>query len=178
MHCTGLFEAGMESGASIDITDGGGQTPLNAAAGLGETEMAQLLLLKGAELDAFDNNVDCTPLYQATCEGHVSTTLALLIAGADVLRLQEEGIFLEIVKYLGSRSWGRQSPRTATTTTATTKIADACPHAVHAGSAQGKAFRDQQLAFKPWVPMGLGESSNSYKAVEERPKASEDQLQW
>eukprot|EP00752_Nemacystus_decipiens_P007696 g6879.t1 len=73
----------LESGASITAKyTTTGHTPLHVAAGWGKTDLVQLLLLKGADKDALDNE-EMTPLVLAGYQGHVAAAQALLAAGAD-----------------------------------------------------------------------------------------------
>ena len=71
----------LESGASLDAKDSTGFTAIQIAARCGQSEMVQLLLLKGASKDGSEG---LTPLYLAAHFGHVDAVLALLAAGADV----------------------------------------------------------------------------------------------
>ena len=74
----------LDNGASINAKNTeGGRTPLHVAAEEGKPEMVHLLLLRGADKDAFDTRKD-TPLYAATLHGHVTAALALLAGGAGV----------------------------------------------------------------------------------------------
>lgn len=73
----------LEIGASFNANDTKGSTPLLVAAGRGETEIVQLLLLKGAATNVFDYQ-ESTALYLVPRQGHVVTSLALLTAGTGV----------------------------------------------------------------------------------------------
>ncbi|CAN0435037.1 unnamed protein product [Ectocarpus sp. 12 AP-2014] len=65
----------LENGASITARDTScDRTPLNTAAREGQTEMVQLLLLKGADKDVIDN-FGYTPLYLAVLHGRVTVAL-------------------------------------------------------------------------------------------------------
>eukprot|EP00929_Paragymnodinium_shiwhaense_P116010 TRINITY_DN8523_c0_g1_i2.p1 TRINITY_DN8523_c0_g1~~TRINITY_DN8523_c0_g1_i2.p1 ORF type:complete len:656 (-),score=211.05 TRINITY_DN8523_c0_g1_i2:393-2360(-) len=66
----------------IDITDHDGNTLLSDAACYGETEIAMLLLSKGAEPDT-RNNLGRTPLWRACYNGHFAVAELLLKSGAD-----------------------------------------------------------------------------------------------
>ena len=72
----------VESGASL-AKGADGHTPLHNAVAWGETEIAKLLVLKGADKDAFDEG-NWTPLYLAVFHGEPDVVLALLTAGADM----------------------------------------------------------------------------------------------
>ena len=68
----------------VDINcGGGGRTPLHRAACNGHTTMVDMLLEKGANIEAKDTN-GVTPLYWASHEGHTGTAEALLAKGADI----------------------------------------------------------------------------------------------
>lgn len=60
-----------------------GSTALHIAAGAGEVGVVQLLLLKGAVLEAQDG-VGRRAVHVAAQAGHVGVTGALLTAGADL----------------------------------------------------------------------------------------------
>jgi len=68
--------------ASVAEKDETGRTPLHVAALWGRTEVVHLLLLRGADRDALNNN-GRTPLFLATTVGQTASALVLLAAGAD-----------------------------------------------------------------------------------------------
>eukprot|EP00752_Nemacystus_decipiens_P006565 g5911.t1 len=73
----------VDGGAALDTKHADdGDTPLHAAARHGETEVAELLLLKGADKDVLNFSKE-TPLYLAAFLGNSAIALALLAAGAD-----------------------------------------------------------------------------------------------
>ncbi|EXJ68613.1 uncharacterized protein A1O5_08407 [Cladophialophora psammophila CBS 110553] len=75
----------LDNRTQVRMRDKQGLTPLHLAASLGRTRAVELLLRRGAEVDAVDNN-DQTPLHWALQSGSVSPRLAemLIKAGADV----------------------------------------------------------------------------------------------
>ena len=75
----------------VDINcGGGGRTPLHRAACNGHTTMVDMLLEKGANIEAKDTN-GVTPLYWASHEGHTGTAEALLAKGADIEAKDNDG---------------------------------------------------------------------------------------
>lgn len=73
----------LESGADLDKEDPfGGSSPLITAAIFGRTEMAELLIEAGADLN-FQNNDGSTALISAAFFGHPEIVQLLLNAGAD-----------------------------------------------------------------------------------------------
>ncbi|XP_078594440.1 uncharacterized protein LOC144872257 [Branchiostoma floridae x Branchiostoma japonicum] len=60
-----------------------GQTSLHVASRNGRTEVAELLIKNGANLEARDKNQN-TPLHLAAAEGHIGTCEHLIRSGADV----------------------------------------------------------------------------------------------
>ncbi len=66
-----------------DITGAGGATPLIGAAANGHTEVAELLLQQGANVNARDNN-GRSPLINAAAFGHTEVAELLLQSGANV----------------------------------------------------------------------------------------------
>ena len=68
-------------GANVNAKDGG--TPLHHAAGHGHKEIAELLISKGADVNA-KNNDEVTPLHWAADMGHKEIAEILITKGADV----------------------------------------------------------------------------------------------
>jgi ankyrin repeat protein len=66
-----------------DAKGADGMTPLHVAAGVGQKETAQLLLDKGANVNAKNNDGD-TPLHAAAVGGNQAVAELLLTKGADV----------------------------------------------------------------------------------------------
>ena len=64
---------------------------MHGAAGYGQTEIAELLLINGAILDLKDDKYGITPLHYAAFRGHKGTTELLISKGANVNATNEEG---------------------------------------------------------------------------------------
>ena len=67
-----------------------GGTALHGAAGYGQTEIAELLLINGEILDLKDAKYGITPLHYAAFRGHKVTTELLISKGANVNATNEE----------------------------------------------------------------------------------------
>ncbi|OBT63922.1 hypothetical protein VE03_05994 [Pseudogymnoascus sp. 23342-1-I1] len=74
----------LESGLAANLKDSYGQTPLSWAAGNGHEAVVQVLLGKGAEVDAKDIEYGRTPLSWAAEDGHEAVVQVLLGKGAEV----------------------------------------------------------------------------------------------
>ncbi|OQR89304.1 hypothetical protein ACHHYP_06362, partial [Achlya hypogyna] len=102
-------------------------TPLHAAAQLGNTVVAQILIHAGANVNALDN-CGWTPIYAAASEGHEGVVRLLIDAKADVCRANTAGYtpvyvaaqngYLEAVKLLleaggdpAKGPWAGSTPR-------------------------------------------------------------------
>ncbi|KAK0716794.1 heterokaryon incompatibility protein-domain-containing protein, partial [Lasiosphaeria miniovina] len=72
-----------EEGASIDLKDNYGWTPLSRAAESGHEAVVRLLLEKGASIDLKDN-YGRTPLSRAAANGHEAVVRLLLEKGASI----------------------------------------------------------------------------------------------
>jgi len=68
-----------------------GQTPLHWASKSGHLETAQLLLEKGADVNAIDRTIR-TPLHWASQNGHLETAQLLLEKGANVNTADKAGL--------------------------------------------------------------------------------------
>jgi ankyrin repeat protein len=72
-----------EGYVDVDAKNDDECTPLHFAAEKGHTEMAELLIKKGADVNAKDE-FGCTPLHKAAYNGHIEVVKLLIKAGADV----------------------------------------------------------------------------------------------
>ncbi|KFY32155.1 hypothetical protein V493_00461 [Pseudogymnoascus sp. VKM F-4281 (FW-2241)] len=84
------FNVFHEIGLISHLQDSYGRTPLSWAAGCGHEAVAQLLLNKGAEVDAKNKNGE-TPLYLAAQRGHKAVAQLLLNKGAEVDAKNKDG---------------------------------------------------------------------------------------
>ena len=75
----------LDAGASLNMKDDHGFTPLIDAAYSGATDCVKLLLARGGNALKLDAESDrgSTALHQAACRGHSEIVLLLLLAGAD-----------------------------------------------------------------------------------------------
>ena len=80
---TAVVKQHIAAGADINAKNGGGFTPLQAAAGEGHKEIAQLLIAEGADVNAKSEN-GVTPLHWAALHGHKEVAELLIAKGADV----------------------------------------------------------------------------------------------
>lgn len=71
------------SGASVDVVDDSGETPLHKASVNGHLKIASLLVANGAEVDAKAKD-GCTPLYLSACSKHEKVSQYLLDCGAEI----------------------------------------------------------------------------------------------
>lgn len=94
----------LDHGASAEAKDEYGRTPLYRAASHGKPDMLQLLVLKGGDIDAWDDNF-WTPLYTAAHSagmgGDPAVLFALLAAGADV-HLRSDKLFKRLPLHLAA----------------------------------------------------------------------------
>jgi uncharacterized protein len=73
----------LRSGADVNETQGDGMTALHWAARIGNTELADILIYAGADVDAGTRIGSYTPLHIATREGNTRVVEVLLEAGSD-----------------------------------------------------------------------------------------------
>lgn len=73
----------VKHGASVNVSDQEGNTPLHYVCGMGNVDLVKLMLEKGANVNAV-NTEGVTPLHAACGEGHVDVVVALLKAGAKI----------------------------------------------------------------------------------------------
>ncbi|WAQ97891.1 ANR50-like protein [Mya arenaria] len=85
---------------NIDIIDANGRTLLHTAAYKGNLHLVQLLLLKGASIEALDKSKQ-TPLNLAAKQGYSDVVSALVEVGANVDNADEDGLTA-----LRSAAWG------------------------------------------------------------------------
>jgi ankyrin repeat protein len=79
-------------GARVEMRTGADDSsPLHQAAVTGQAAMCELLIERGADIDARDRE-DNTPLHYAATAGHVRTVKTLLVEGADVDAQQDIGL--------------------------------------------------------------------------------------
>lgn len=81
----------IEHGADINKSDIEGHTPLHMAALEGHTQIAELLIKKGAILDSITKVFVSTPLHYAANEGHDTVVELLLNNKANIILKQKNG---------------------------------------------------------------------------------------
>ena len=74
----------LDGGVSPNTPSPSKWTPLHTAGGRGDTKVAQLLLDRGAELQAKDSFASATPLHCAAEDGQYGCTKLFLERGADI----------------------------------------------------------------------------------------------
>ena len=74
----------LDQGAYVNVYDSGtAETPLHHAAFHGHTAVVELLLARGAQVDAHGSS-SATPLHRAAAQGHTTVVKVLLAHGADI----------------------------------------------------------------------------------------------
>ena len=74
----------LKSAADVNAAQGDGMTALHWAAINGDAELAQMLVLAGANVRATTRLGAYTPLFLASQQGHAGVITALLKAGSDI----------------------------------------------------------------------------------------------
>jgi len=74
----------LAAGTDVNAKDDVGMTPLHRATYQGYKEIAELLIAKGADVNAKGGVNGGTPLHWAAEEGHKETAELLIVKGADV----------------------------------------------------------------------------------------------
>lgn len=103
----------LDHGAKVNVRNSYGSTPLHDAAVGGQSEIVAMLLERGAEIDARDQDSGATPLYNAASWGKLDAVKLLIEKGADVnarnktgktpLAAAEENGFTEVAAALRAR---------------------------------------------------------------------------
>ena len=78
-------------GADVNLLTYTGLTPLHIVCGIGDYDLAELLLRAWAVVDAPNTLTGGTPLHCAAHHGHASIVRLLLQVGADVNRAMSDG---------------------------------------------------------------------------------------
>jgi ankyrin repeat protein len=86
----GILRLAIEKGANVGAIDNNNETPLHAAAIVGDQEAIKILIEKKAEIDA-KNKYQRTSLHLAAKEGHVEIVTLLLANGASPDLTDNEG---------------------------------------------------------------------------------------
>ena len=81
----------LAAGTNVDEKDGVGWTPLHYAAVEGNKEVVELLITKGADVNAKDDQSGETPLHFAAFSGHKEIVELLIAKGADVNAKDDDG---------------------------------------------------------------------------------------
>ena len=88
----------IDNGTEVTAKDEHGQTPLHHAAWEGHTEVVELLIAKGADVNAKTTGLEGTPLHDAALAAHPADLVAhkevielLIAAGADVNAKKNDG---------------------------------------------------------------------------------------
>lgn len=97
---------------NINVTskDALGETPLHYAAGMGYIELAEFLIIKGADLEA--KSIDgYTPYLEAISQGKEDLAKMLRLNGADILSVTNTGLTAEDLKELSELMLHKQNIR-------------------------------------------------------------------
>lgn len=78
----GIFKFLLEQGADVSLLDKEGFSPLQALAYTGERELAELLIDRGAPIDADNNSLRASPLHLAVRGNHADVIRMLIDKGA------------------------------------------------------------------------------------------------
>ncbi len=81
----------LDEGANVNATSKGRGTVLHGAALKGQSDLVELLVKRGAAVNAKDDKYGATPLHLAAYKGHRTVVQILLLAGADVHAKDKEG---------------------------------------------------------------------------------------
>jgi ankyrin repeat protein len=87
----GAVRALLKQGADVNAAQGDGMTALHWAASHGNAELADMLLVAGANVRALTRINSYTPLFFAAREGNAAVITALLNAGADARAVSATG---------------------------------------------------------------------------------------
>jgi ankyrin repeat protein len=74
----------LDHGAKVNARNSYGSTPLHDAALSGQRQIVEMLLERGAEIDARDQDSGATPLYNAASWGKLDVVRLLMEKGADI----------------------------------------------------------------------------------------------
>ena len=81
----------LDSGTDVNAKDETGGTLLDEAAGWGRNDIVELLITKGADVNAKFDDDGSTPLHLSAWRGHFETAELLIAAGSKVNAKMEDG---------------------------------------------------------------------------------------
>jgi ankyrin repeat protein len=81
----------LDSGTDVNAKDKTGGTPLDEASGWGRKDIVELLIAKGADVNAKFEDDGSTPLHLAAWKGHFETAELLIAADAYLNAKMEDG---------------------------------------------------------------------------------------